>query len=329
MLSENQIIFFKDNGYLVVEPDVIYNCKELYELNNICEKNFLNYEDGFLEQNIKKYSPKEFSIVHENIKYFQNGATNDKNILNARRAVYMGYQINHGLSKYIENHNLQSCVKKLLNTKKISLHTSSLTKVYPGCIGEPKKLHTDLPGFVNNPLSFVKKKGFVLNVIIYLNDVDENLAPIRISPKTNLNYLDINNYLRLKKNIKKNINLVQASDIGVDEKIILDLKYEIKKIQGKKGTVIFFSSNTLHSATENKTNKSRIHLNFNFGRREDLEVRKFNYKLMKNENINIYNYVNNFNDKKILQRSYIDSFKNKFLNKYYEYYSKIENMIND
>jgi ectoine hydroxylase-related dioxygenase (phytanoyl-CoA dioxygenase family) len=201
--------------------------------------------------------------------------------------------------------------------------------VYPGCIGEPKKLHTDLPGFVNNPLSFVKKKGFVLNVIIYLNDVDENLAPIRISPKTNLNYLDINNYLRLKKNIKKNINLVHASDIGVDEKIILDLKYEIKKIQGKKGTVIFFSSNTLHSATENKTNKSRIHLNFNFGRREDLEVRKFNYKLMKNENINIYNYVNNFNDKKILQRSYIDSFKNKFLNKYYEYYSKIENMIND
>jgi len=329
MLSENQIIFFKDNGYLVVEPDVIYNCKELYELNNICEKNFLNYEDGFLEQNIKKYSPKEFSIVHENIKYFQNGATNDKNILNARRAVYMGYQINHGLSKYIENHNLQSCVKKLLNTKKISLHTSSLTKVYPGCIGEPKKLHTDLPGFVNNPLSFVKKKGFVLNVIIYLNDVDENLAPIRVSPKTNLNYLDINNYLRLKKNIKKNINLVHASDIGVDEKIILDLKYEIKKIQGKKGTVIFFSSNTLHSATENKTNKSRIHLNFNFGRREDLEVRKFNYKLMKNENINIYNYVNNFNDKKILQRSYIDSFKNKFLNKYYEYYSKIENMIND
>ena len=85
----------------------------------------------------------------------------------------------------------------------------------------------------------------------------------------------------------------------------------------------------MHSATENKTNKSRIHLNFNFGRREDLEVRKFNYKLMKNENINIYNYVNNFNDKKILQRSYIDSFKNKFLNKYYEYYSKIENMIND
>jgi hypothetical protein len=329
MLSENQIIFFKDNGYLVVEPEVIYNYKELYELNNICEKNFLNYEDGFLEQNIKKYNSKEFSIVHENIKYFQNGATNDKNILNARRAVYMGYQINHGLSKYIENHNLQSCVKKLLNTKKISLHTSSLTKVYPGCIGEPKKLHTDLPGFVNNPLSFVKKKGFVLNVIIYLNDVDENLAPIRISPKTNLNYLDINNYLRLKKNIKKNINLVHASDIGVDEKIILDLKYEIKKIQGKKGTVIFFSSNTLHSATENKTNKSRIHLNFNFGRREDLEVRKFNYKLMKNENINIYNYVNNFNDKKILQRSYIDSFKNKFLNKYYEYYSKIENMIND
>lgn len=329
MLTEQQINFFKDNGYLVVEPDVVFNYNELYELNNICEKNFLNYEDGFLEENIKKYNPEEFIIVHKNIKYIQNGATNDKNILNARRAVYMGYQINDGLSKYIENHNLQLCVKKLLNTKKISLHTSSLTKVYPGCIGEPKKLHSDLPGFVDNPLSFVKKKKFVLNAIIYLNDVDQDLAPLRISPKTHLNYIEINNNLRLKKNIKKNINLVHGSDIGVDEKIILDLKYEIKKIQGKKGTVIFFSSNTLHSATENKENKSRLHLNFNFGRREDLEIRKFNYKLMKNQNININNFINNFNDKKILERSYIDSFKNKFLNKYYKYYSKINNMIND
>ncbi len=162
-----------------------------------------------------------------------------------------------------------------------------------------------------------------------MNDVDQNLAPLRVSPKTHLNYLEINNILRLKKNIKKNINLVHASDIGIDEKIILDLKYEIKKIQGKKGTVIFFSGNTLHSATENNTNKSRLHLNFNFGRREDLEIRKLNYKNMKNQNININSYINNFIDKKILERSYIDSFKNKFLNKYYEYYSKIENMIND
>ena len=48
MLSENQISFFKNNGYLVVEPNIIYNDKELYELNDICKKNFLSYEDGLL-----------------------------------------------------------------------------------------------------------------------------------------------------------------------------------------------------------------------------------------------------------------------------------------
>ena len=329
MLSENQISFFKNNGYLVVEPNIIYNDKELYELNEICKKNFLSYEDGSLEKNIQKYNPEDFIIDCKNIKYYQNGTTNNKNILNARRAIYMGHQIEHGLSKYIENYNLQLCIKKILNSKKISLHTSSLTKVYPGCIGEPKKLHTDLPGFVNSPLPFVKKNKFILNIIMYLNDVDQDLAPIRISPKTHLDYLNINDHLRLKQNIKKNINLLGASDIGVDEKTIMDLKYEIKKIQGKKGTVIFFSGNLLHSATENKTNKSRLHLNFNFGRRKDLEIRKFNYDFIKNEDINIFNYLSNFNDKKMLERSYIDSLKNKLLNKYYEYYSKIENMIND
>ena len=53
MLSENQISFFKDNGYLVVEPNIIYNDKELCELNDICEKIFLSYEDGSLK---KKYT---------------------------------------------------------------------------------------------------------------------------------------------------------------------------------------------------------------------------------------------------------------------------------
>ena len=327
MLSENQISFFKDNGYLVVEPNIIYNDKELCELNDICEKIFLSYEDGSLKKNTQKFNPVDFIINHKNIRYIRNGITDNKNILNARRATYMGHQTEHGLSNYIENSNLQLCVKKLLNTKKISLHTSALTKVYPGCIGEPKKLHTDLPGFVNSPLSFVKNKKFVLNMIMYLNDVDQDLAPLRISPKTHLDYLNINNHLRLKKNIKKNINLLGASDIGVDEKTIIDLKYEIKKIQGKKGTVIFFSGNSLHSATENKTNKSRLHLNFNFGRRKDLEIRKFNYDMIKHNDIDIFNYLSNFNDRKMLERSYTNSFKNKILNKYYKYHSKIENII--
>ena len=78
MLSENQISFFKNNGYLVVEPNIIYNDKELYELNEICKKNFLSYEDGSLEKNIQKYNPEDFIIDCKNIKYYQNGTTNNR-----------------------------------------------------------------------------------------------------------------------------------------------------------------------------------------------------------------------------------------------------------
>ena len=109
------------------------------------------------EDNINKFNPNQLIIDFKRIQYIKNGDTNNNNILTARRATCMGYQFECGLNKFVENENLLFCAKKLLSTKELSLHTSSIIKVYPGCEGEPEKLHTDLPGFVHDPLSLVKK----------------------------------------------------------------------------------------------------------------------------------------------------------------------------
>ena len=329
MLNNNEINFFKENGYLIVKPNVVFNNKEIFELRALSDKYFLDYKKGYYEYNIKKFNPDQLIIDFNNIQYVKNGNTNNDNILNARRATCMAYQIECGLNKFVENEKLLSCAKILLSTKKLSLHTSSIIKVYPGCEGEPEKLHTDLPGFVYDPLSLVKKNKFVLNVLVYLCDVDKDLAPMRISSKTHRNYLKINSYLCLKRNLSKKVNLLHASDKGVDDKIIKNLNYEIKSLVGKSGTVIFMSGNTLHGATSNKSIKSRIHFNCNFSKREDKEIRKFNYQRMKKENVDLQKFINNFKDKKMLERSYLDTKKNFFLENYYKIKSKFMRIIND
>ena len=69
---------------------------------------------------------------------------------------------------------------------------------------------------------------------------------MRVSSKTHKNYLNINNHLCSIQNLKKKVNLLHASDIGVDDKIAKDLNYEVKSLEGKTGTVIFMSGNLLH-----------------------------------------------------------------------------------
>ena len=328
MLSENQISSFKENGYLIVKPNLIFDQKDILKLKNLSQKNFFKYQEGESNFIKKKFNADQQIININKIQYIKNGKTCKDNLMTARRATLMGYNMKCGLSNFIENENLIKCAKKLLDTNELSLHTSALIKVYPKCEGEPNKLHTDIPGFVLDPLSLVKKNKFVLNVLVYLSDVTKDLAPMRVGTKTHNNYLNINDYLCQEKNVSNKSNLLHASDIGVDEKIIRELNFEIKSLEEKMGTVIFMSGNLLHAATANNTNSSRLHFNCNFSRREDKEIRKFNYSRMLDNDVDIKKFYNNFKDKKILERSYINSNKNFLLERYYRIKNKLQKIIN-
>ena len=40
MLSENQISSFKENGYLIVKPNIIFDEKDILELKDLSQKIF-------------------------------------------------------------------------------------------------------------------------------------------------------------------------------------------------------------------------------------------------------------------------------------------------
>ena len=331
MLSDSQIHFFNTNGFLVVEPELVFSAKEIGRLKKISSEKFYSYSEG-KNSNLKiEKNCHDLFLNYKNIDYIKNGNVNSNNLLHARRATCMGWQLECGLNSFVEQEQLQSCVKKLLKTNRLSLHTSALIKVYPGCVGEPGNLHTDLPGFVNDPINFVKNNKFVLNTLVYLNDVDDKMAPMRVSPSTHLDYLKINDYLKEKAGFKKTkkINLMNASNLGIDENVVKELNYEIEFLKGKSGTVIFMSGNLLHSATSNLSDRSRYHLNFNFSQRSDTEVRKLNYVNMLKKNVNTLDFIEKFKDKKIVNRSYSGSPYNKIINKYYELKYKIRNNLHE
>ena len=323
MLNQKQLNFFNENGYLVIDCEQIFDKSFISDLKLRCAKSFLNYKDI---KSSKKLCV-ENNFVYDGVSYNRNSKNKNKNKLYGFRATKSGWNFNDALSVFLENTNLMNCAKQILNTNKLSLHTSALIKVYPGCDGEPKKLHVDTSGFVDDTIGFVSKNKFVLNTLVYLNDVTKGLAPMRVCPKSHKDFLKINNHINKKNKTTKFTNNMQAAGIGVDENIAKEFGYKIKNIYGKAGTIIFMSGNLLHSATKNETTESRIHFNFNLSRKKDIEIRKLNYKLMSSNNINFGNFEKNFKDKNMLKRSYSYSSLNRFLNSFFKYKFKLKNKI--
>ncbi|MAJ13387.1 MAG: hypothetical protein CMN44_00230 [SAR116 cluster bacterium] len=320
MLNQTDLNLFKQNGYLVIKPEKILSNKIILELKDTCNNIFPKSTDRntLFTQN---------SFIFNNASYFKNTSKNNANKLFGFRATAQGWNVSKGLAKYIENNKLLSCAKQILDTNTLSLHTSALIKVYPGCDGEPNKLHVDTSGFVDDTLNFAKNNNFVLNTLIYLNDVTKGLAPMRVCPKSHLDFIKINEYFNKLNNTKKFTNNMHAAGIGIDENIVKELGYKIKNIYGKAGTIIFMSGNLLHSATKNETKKSRIHFNFNFSRRDVKEIRKLNFKGLVRDQKDYKNFSNQFNDKKIINRSYNNTLANNLLNFFYKYKFKIKNRL--
>ena len=46
MLSDSQIHFFNTNGFLVVEPELVFSAKEIGRLKKISSEKFYSYSEG-------------------------------------------------------------------------------------------------------------------------------------------------------------------------------------------------------------------------------------------------------------------------------------------
>ncbi len=320
---------FRNNGFVKINPPDLIDENVLDILNNETSNLILNYADGEVDPKLNdSRQDTRFSYANKIGNVFFNGCAlshryrlgkgsakkiNDNNFLYGKRAILPERDFSQNLVNFVESEKILKFVADLFNTniENLSFHNGSLSRVYPGCTGESKKIHIDTPGFIGNTIKLNEDKHLI-NIFCFLTDISDELAPMRLIPKSHLEYNKIN--YSLAKSFKRNPNLNSVTQSGhiYDELIEgLDLEKPINLI-GKKGTVIAMNSTMLHAATENtSTSKSRDVIIMNFSKKSDKEFRKLYFNQFPTDSKKL---IKKSKNKKLFERS----FKNNMRNNLYE-----------
>lgn len=258
---------FHEDGYVVLEPYAIFNKDEIESMLWQLNQSLPSWKDGVVDPKIvNSRTDTRFShfyhltnrikitgcALRHRITRGQGSIDQslDENYLYGKRSTLVERGFSMDMYRHLENEKLLDALKLILNTSDLSFHNGSLAAVYPGCVGESRQLHIDTPGFVEDRNKLLDDDKYLVNAMIYLDDVDESLAPMRVVPGSHKKYKEINEALGsafLRKSSKN--NLTQAGDIW--EELLPNNLTPAKKIIGSKGTVILMNSSLLHAATEN------------------------------------------------------------------------------
>jgi ubiquinone/menaquinone biosynthesis C-methylase UbiE len=317
---------FKDNGYVVLNPDKVFSKKYINELANDFDSSMFDYNDGKVDPitNNSREDPR-FDYSHKigDIKlfgcatrhmYFRGkGSVDislDDNFLYGKRGVLMELDFSTKIKKLVENKKTLDLVRKFLGVNDVSFHNGSLASVFPGCQGEAKKYHIDTPGFCDSNFNFFISNKHLINIVIYLSDVSEKNAPLRVIPGSHKKLGIINEYFSKACGLSSSKNNIPQANGGLYSELIpRELNKEIK-LTGKRGTVILMNSNLVHGSTENDTiSNTRKAIFLNYSARNDTFFRK-NYYL--NDPKKCTDFYKSFKDKDIVKRTFqnnIASFK--------------------
>ena len=171
----------------------------------------------------------------------------DNNYLYGKRAVlperFFSKKI---INDFVDNPLLLKNISQILNTKSdnLSFHNGSMAISYPGNTGESGSIHIDTPGFVNNRNELFNPDIFILNAFIFVEDINEDLAPMRIIPGSHRKYIEINNVLAKSygKSSKQN-NVPQAGQLWDEMLDTIELENPVY-LTGPKGSIVFYVFNS-------------------------------------------------------------------------------------
>jgi ubiquinone/menaquinone biosynthesis C-methylase UbiE len=311
---------FNKDGYVVVEPGVIFSGDEVQMFEEVFDKLLPSWKDGFVDPaSLDSHKDPRFGL-HTSFQgvqlngcalrhrlYRGHGSVNnslDNNILYGKRATIREGEYPLELLKTIENEKLLSFISCLLGCSHLSFHNGGIAAVYPGCTGEEKKFHIDTCGFTGSHKKPLSKDRFLVNAFMLLNDVDENLAPMRLVPGSHNRYQDINEKVSQKLKLPSTQNNIpQGSGLLWEELLPEDLEAPVS-FTGKRGSICFMNSSLLHAATENRTkDKVRKVMIFNYSNREHTEFAKnyldfqkncqYVYKNLKDKGLGKSTFLNN------------------------------------
>ena len=328
IFTSKKIKEFNDQGYLKISENSIFDQNEIIDLIKVFDELIPNYKDGEIIPFDKKYryfNPdyhQEFDsrikthFVRNNIGFYGcarrhsylrgNGSALrelDDNIFFGKRAVLIDRFFPQKIVNFVESKKIIRSLSELYSEDKLSFHNGSLAAVFPGCLGEPKQFHIDTPGFNKPSTNLLSKEKFLINVFVFLTDITDKNAPMRIIPESHKHYRKINDYLStsFKKSNKIN-NIPQASGNLWEELLPENLQKPINLV-GKKGTVIFMRSDILHASTENYSKSTRKVMILNYSKRSDDEFCKKIYHDPKNCR-KLYSL---FSDKSLVKKTFYGS----------------------
>ena len=285
---------FYEDGFIVLGPDRIFSGSEIQAMQSECNELFPQWEESFKYEKLRKI-PFSLSGTTKN----HSGISIDfekciKNKFFGKRATIVAPRFSQLFVDSIENTNLISVNKLLLKCDELSLHNSAIACVYPGAIQEPGFFHVDTTGFTKDPLGAVRSNNFVLNAFIYLSDVDEKTAPLRVIPGSAKRFLEINE--KIAKSFRANDSVCNLGQFNIYEEILPEGLSRPFLITGKAGTITLMSGHLLHSATSNSNSeKCRYTFAINMARRGN----PYFFKNYSNYGKDCPNFIKKFKDKNI------------------------------
>jgi len=315
---------FKEQGFLIIDSTEIFTEDELsHEIDKFNEEipRYENYNGILIDDKpntvILSGSPLAYRLLG-GLGPIKKGV--NENPLYGRRAVKPIQKLND--PSLVENLKILKIARLILESNDIVIHNGSYAASYPASTGNSGQYHADTINFTDAKTAYKarEKNNFVLNILIYLSDVDEKLAPLRLIPRTH--NFDVFKHINKQVGISLGVsnekvdNLSQENwiyDELVDENYI---KNEIK-VKGKKGTIILMNSSLLHAATENyHVDKTRKVVILNFGRAKDRIFRR-RYSLKDSKT-----FISKIKNKSILQNTFQPS-----ASVYFQVFNKLKKLL--
>ena len=182
------------------------------------------------------------------------------NPLYGKRIIIRAHDFSKKMIPLLEHPHILEHVSAILGTSDILLLNGSVHASYPGSSENDGMYHSDTANFSNakKALHCVSENTFVLNVQIFLDDIDDKLAPMKMLSGTHKPecHLAINSLVSQRLGLPASQeNLVQTN--WVYDELIEDFNLTPSYLTGVRGEISLMSSSLLHGATKNVT-KDRV-----------------------------------------------------------------------
>ena len=287
---------FRDDGFIKIKPDKEF-LKFLENLKPTCDRLFPSVKGEFKPENCKVYG----KAIEQRLDLSLPKELDNFDYYFGKRIVYNIHDLPSELASICENNYILNIVKKVLRSDKIVLHNGSLSSVYPGNTGNSTIYHSDTVNFCGGKkaLENLGKNKNLVNIMVLIDDVDSNKAPMKILKKSHDPKLHFEINKHVSNKLAKSDNLDNLSQENwIYKELIENFDLEEISFEGSFGEIGAMNTYALHRATENKTNHSRRVFILNYGRLQDKEhLRKYPYSVSKK-------FISKINDKSLTLLSY-------------------------